>query len=489
MTMKICQIAAELSPFAKTGGLGDVASGLSGFLSRKGGDVRIFVPYYANLARTPEKYPTVDFIRNIPLQLGSLRFTYGLRTAKLPGSEVDVYFVDCPDLYGADGIYQGDRADARRFAVLTLAAFESCQRMGWGPDIVHVHDWHTSLAPIFLKSHFAWDRLFGKTRTVLTIHNAGYQGIADRRLVEDLGLGKWSHLFHQEDLRSGHVNHLKSGILHADVVTAVSPTYAREIQDGLGYGLEPLLRARGVIGLINGVDYGEWDPETDPHLPAHFSIRNLSAKAENKRALLRDTGLDREYEERLDIPLLGIVSRLTPQKGFDLLFSTLPLFLAHREVRLVALGSGEPLYEEFFASLARLFPTKVWFYKGFNNPLAHRIEAAADLFLMPSKFEPCGLNQMYSLRYGTPPIVHRTGGLADTVVPFNAATGHGTGFVFDHFTPEGFAWALGQALDHFPNRELWEHLMKNGMAQDFSWDAVGTNYVRLFNHLVLGAAG
>ncbi|HXU33198.1 MAG TPA: glycogen synthase [Thermoanaerobaculia bacterium] len=487
--MKICQIAAELSPFAKTGGLGDVASGLSSFLARQGGDVRIFVPYYTNLARTPEKFPAVDFIQGVPLQLGALKFTYGLRTTKLPGSEVDVYFVDCPDLYGAEGIYQGDWADARRFAVLTLAAFEACQRMGWGPDIVHVHDWHTSLAPIFLKSHFAWDRLFEKTKTVLTIHNAGYQGVVDRELVEDLGLAQWAYLFHQEDYRSGHVNHLKNGILHADVVTAVSPTYAREIQDNLGYGLEPWLRARGVIGLINGVDYGEWDPATDPHLPAHFSIDDLAGKAENKRALLRDAGLDREGEERLDIPLLGIVSRLTPQKGFDLLFSTLPLFLAHRDVRLVALGSGEPRYEEFFASLQGLFPTKVWFYKGFNNPLAHRIEAAADLFLMPSKFEPCGLNQMYSLRYGTPPIVHKTGGLADTVAPFDSSSGRGTGFVFEHFTPEGFAWALGQALDLFPNRPLWDHLMQNGMSRNFSWDEVGTGYVSLYNHLVSRGRG
>lgn len=489
MSAKICQIAAELSPFAKTGGLGDVASGLSSFLSRQGGDVRIFVPYYANLAKTPEKFPAVDFIQGVPLQLGKLRFTYGLRTAKLPGSDVDVYFVDCPDLFGAEGIYQGDWADARRFAVLTLAAFEACQRMGWGPDVVHVHDWHTSLAPLFLKSHFAWDRLFEKTRTVLTIHNAGYQGVVDRQLVEDLGLSKWAYLFHQEDYLSGHINHLKSGILHADVVTAVSPTYAREIQTNLGHGLEPLLRARGVIGLINGVDYGEWDPETDPHLPAHFSLDDLAGKSENKRALLRDTGLDREGEERLDIPLLGIVSRLTPQKGFDLLFSTLPLFLAHREVRLVALGSGEPRYEEFFSSLARLFPTKVWFYRGFNNPLAHRIEAAADIFLMPSKFEPCGLNQMYSLRYGTPPIVHKTGGLADTVAPFDPSSGKGTGFVFEHFTPEGFAWALGQALDHFPNRLLWDQLINNGMSQNFSWDEVGRGYIGLYNHLIGGGRG
>ncbi len=483
--MKICQIAAELSPFAKTGGLGDVASGLSSFLARQGGDVRIFVPFYASLAKTPEKFPKVDFIQGVPLQLGALKFTYGLRTAKLPGSEaqVDVYFVDCPDLYGAEGIYQGDWADARRFAVLTLAAFESCQRMGWGPDIVHVHDWHTSLAPIFLKSHFAWDRLFERTKPVLTIHNAGYQGVVDRQLVEDLGLAKYAYLFDQEDYRSGHVNHLKNGIHHADMVTAVSPTYAREIQTDLGYGLEPLLRSRGVFGLINGVDYGEWDPATDPHLPAHFSIDDLAGKWENKRAMLRDAGFDREGEERLDIPLLGIVSRLTPQKGFDLLFSTLPLFLAHREVRLVALGSGDPLYEDFFASMQHQFPGKVWFYKGFNNPLAHRIEAAADVFLMPSKFEPCGLNQMYSLRYGTPPIVHKTGGLADTVTPFDPSSGRGTGFVFEHFTPEGFAWALGQALELFPNRPLWDHLMKNGMSQNFSWDEVGASYVSLYNHL------
>src|SRR6185295_12657116 len=317
-------------------------------------------------------------------------------------------FVDCPGVFHREGIYQGDWEDARRFGLLSIAAFEACQRMGWGPDVLHVHDWHAAIAPLLLRTHFAWDRLFERTRTVLTIHNAGYQGIVGKEIVGDLGLDRWAGRFDHGDLLAGRVNYLKTGVLHADVVTAVSETYAREIQEPThGHGLEGLLRARGgVLGIVNGVDYGTWDPEHDAHLPAPYSIDDLAGKSENKRALFAEIG----WDDRLDVPVLGIVSRLTPQKGFDLLFSTLPLFLARRDVRLVALGSGEPRYEEFFAGLERSFPGKAWFYRGFNEPLAHRIEAAADMFLMPSRFEPCGLNQLYSLRYGTPPVVHKTGG-------------------------------------------------------------------------------
>jgi starch synthase len=477
--LRILQLAAEVTPFAKTGGLGDVVSGLSRFLARSGHDVRIFLPFYPSLASADERYVPVDFIRDVPVQLGPHRFTYTARTALLPKSEVSVYFIDCPALFGRGGIYHGDRDDSLRFALLTVAAFECAQRMGWSPDILHCHDWHTALAPIYRKTLFAWDGLFQRTKTVLTIHNLGFQGIVDPSRVTDLGLAPFRQ---QLDLSAGHLNFMKNGILAADALTAVSRTFAREIQTPEdGFGLDGLLRARHdrLVGIVNGVDYEDWNPESDPNLFYHYSAADISGKRNCKRALLREIGFD----ERTAAPVVGIVSRLTPQKGFDLCFETLPAFLAQRDMRLVALGSGEPRYEEFFQGLERQFPGKAWFYRGYNEKLAHQIEAGADIFLMPSKFEPCGLNQMYSLRYGTPPVVRKTGGLADTVEPFDLATGQGTGFVFDHFTPFGLGWALDQALTAFHHHPAWETLMANGMRRDFSWDVQGREYVALYGWL------
>ena len=483
MPYRICQLAAEVTPFAKTGGLGDVVSGLSSFLARNGHDVRIFLPFYSQISGRSEAFFEVDFIRDVPIAIGPRHYTFSLLTTQLPGSDVPVYFVQCPELFGQKEIYQGDWTDWLRFAVLTRAAFESCQRMGWGPDVVHCHDWHTALAPIFLKALYGWDRLFDHTRAVLTIHNVAYQGYVPAGVVGDLGLSSHTHWLDAADLAAGRFNFLKTGILHADFLTAVSRTFAREIQTPEdGFGLDGLLRARSdrLAGIVNGVDYGEWDPETDPHLFYHYSARDLSGKWNCKRTLLRSTGLD----ERTAAPVIGVVSRLTPQKGFDLCFEVLPEILARRDLRLVALGSGEKIYEDFFHGLQARFPGKAWFYKGFNNELAHRIEAGADIFLMPSKFEPCGLNQLYSLKYGTPPIVHKTGGLADTVELFDSSTAHGTGFIFDHFVPAGLRWALDYALDTYLDRTTWEKLMANGMARDFSWDKQGKEYVELYGRLV-----
>ena len=479
MSLRVLQMAAEVAPFAKTGGLGDVVAGLSSFLGRAGHDVRIVLPFYSHLAWEQERYMPVDFIQDVPVQLGPRRFTYSVRTAPLPGSDVSVYFVDCPELFGHGAIFHGDWSDSLRFAFLTVAAFECAQRMGWSPDVLHCHDWHTALAPVYRRAFFAWDQLFTRTKTVLTIHNLAFQGIVDRSRLADLGLDRHTHLL---DLSPGHLNFFRHGLLYADALTAVSRTYAREIQTPAGgFGLDGLLRSRSdrLFGIVNGVDYGQWNPESDPQVPYHYSLRDPSGKATMKRALLREIGM----EQATAAPLLGIVSRLTPQKGFDLAFEVLPELLSRRDLRVVALGSGEPQYEEFFRHLQQRFPHRAWFYQGFNNQLAHWIEAGADLFLMPSRFEPCGLNQMYSLRYGTPPVVHKTGGLADTVELFDPATGCGTGFVFEDFTPNGLRWALEYALDVFPQRPTWEKLMRNGMAKDFSWDVQGKEYVEVYEGL------
>jgi starch synthase len=480
--LKICQVAAELTPFAKTGGLGDVVAGLSRYLGKEGHDVRIFLPFYAQIARRPDPFVPVDFIRDVPIRMGSHHFTFSLVTAPLPASNVSIYFIDCPALFGHEGIYQGDWADWLRFGLLTRAVFESCQRMGWGPDVIHCHDWHTALVPVVHKALYDWDRLFDRTRSLLTIHNLAFQGYLGSEVVGDLGLGSHAHWLDASDLAAGRFNFMKTGILHADAITAVSRTYAQEIQTPeQGFGLDGLLRARSgrLFGIVNGMDYGDWNPATDPHLFYHYSANDPSGKRNCKRALLREIGFD----ERNAAPVVGIVSRLTFQKGFDLCFDALPWFLAHRDLRLVALGSGEPRYEQLFEDLQRRFPGKAWFFRGFNEKLAHWIEAGADIFLMPSRFEPCGLNQMYSLKYGTPPVVHKTGGLADTVEPYDAATGTGTGFVFEHFTANGLGWALDLALSTFHNHPAWDRLMANGMAKDFSWDVQGREYVDLYRRL------
>ena len=476
--LRICQVAAEVTPFAKTGGLGDVVAGLSRQLHREGHDVRIFLPFYGHLSRQPDGFTPVEALRGISLWMGSRHFELSVLTKKLPDSDVDVYFLLCPELYTAEGIYHGDWADGLRFAVLVRGALECCQRLAWAPDILHVHDWHTALAPLYLKTHYAWDRLFDRTRTVLTIHNQGFQGLVDRSALESLGLNGHAYWLDTMDLQAGHVNFLKTGMLHADAITAVSRTYAAEIQiEAQGFGLDWLLRARSprLFGIVNGVDYGEWSPEADPHIPHAFSADDLTGKREMKRALLREAGL-----EDTDAPVIGIVSRLTAQKGFDLCFEALPAILARRDVRLVALGSGEPRFEDFFQWLQWRYTGRAWFYRGYNNPLAHWIEAGADLFLMPSRYEPCGLNQMYSLRYGTPPLVRRTGGLADTVEPWYPSTRQGTGFLFDQLSSQALLGTLDFALDCYQDREGWRQLMLNGMAKDYSWEVQAQEYVDLY---------
>ncbi len=482
MGLRVCQIAAEVTPFAKTGGLGDVVAGLSRALGDKGHDVRVFLPFYAPVAELDFPFVEVDFLKDLDLALGERKFRYSVLTTRLPGCAVDVYFVHCPALFHQNRIYSGDWDEYLRFGLLTRAALECCQRMGFAPQIVHVHDWHTALAPLYLRSVYDWDRLFASTRTVLTLHNLGFQGIFGRAAIRELGFAELTRQLPQDDLAGGKMSFLKTGILHADALTTVSRTYAHEIQTREhGFGLDAMLRARAdhLVGIVNGVDYGEWDPEHDPRLPHHYSSDDLSGKEEMRRALLDKVGLPATPRA----PVIGLVSRLTGQKGIDLLFDVLPDFLSQRDLRCVVLGSGESRYESFFSWLQSSHPGKAWTFRGYSEELAHWIEAGADLFLMPSRYEPCGLNQMYSLRYGTVPVVRRTGGLADTVEPWNPVARTGTGFLFDHFTPEGLRWALDTALSTWRDHAAWRQLMRNGMAQDFAWSRQLAAYEELYARL------
>jgi starch synthase len=483
--LRICFVASEVAPLAKTGGLADVSGALPRYLHAQGHDVRLVMPLYSRIdARALDMHP-VQFVQNVPIALGAHRFQFSVFTAPLPGSSLMIYLVHCPALYDRPGIYSGGADEHLRFLLLTRAAIETCQRMGFAPQIFHCNDWHTAFAPLYLRSVYSWDRLFAGTRTVLTIHNIGYQGIFAASAASDLALGASSHLLHQDDLRHGRINSLKHGILYADAVTTVSPTYAREITtEAYGMGLEATLRMRpgGVIGILNGVDYSEWNPESDRFIPHHFNPGDLSGKEKTKQHLLKTLKLRNDARRRT--PLLGIVSRLTAQKGFDLLFDPLPRILRERPLRLVALGSGEARYEEFFARLQHTFPAQVVYHRGYHEELAHFIEAASDMFIMPSLYEPSGLNQMYSLKYGTVPIVRRTGGLADSVQLYDPDTGNGTGIVFNDYNAEALAWALNAALDLYQDRAVWHGIQRQGMAQDFSWEKQGARYVELYERMV-----
>jgi starch synthase len=482
MKFNICFVSSEVAPLAKTGGLADVSGALPKQLHDLGHDVRVFMPLYATVDRTTVPTRIVEQCRDVQVWLGSLEYRFTLMEAALPGSRLPIFLIDCPSAYDRTTLYTNGEDEHLRFLLLQRAALEACQRLKFSPHIIHCNDWHTGLMPLILKTQYAWDRLFAHTKTLMSIHNIGYQGHFAAGTLGHAGLSEHAALLDSYDLTRGRVNWLKEGIRHADRVSTVSPTYAQEICTPLGgHGLDGALRTRGdvIAGILNGVDYREWNPATDTLLPKQYSATDLSGKAIVKQSLLARMHLP----ARAETPLIGCVSRLTPQKGFDLLFDVLPELLSQREFALTILGSGELRYEQFFADLAKRFPDRVSFQSGYSEELAHWIEAGADMFLMPSMYEPCGLNQMYSLKYGTVPIVRRTGGLADSVHMWNATTHQGTGIVFNDFDGPAVRWALHTALDLFKNRAAWNALVKNGMAADYSWEQQTHHYVSLYREM------
>jgi starch synthase len=477
--LKICILSSEIMPFAKTGGLSDVVGALIRELAQLGHEIRAFMPLYAAVRRAYPATQPVLGLQNVGLTIGNRVYAFSVRSTSLPGTQIPVYFVDCPELFDRPAIYTTDPDEHRRFLLFTRAVVESCLRRGFAPDIFHCHDWHTGFLPLFLKTLYAPVPLFAGARSVLTIHNIGYQGVIARDFIGDLGLSGAESQLDPADLQAGVINSLKTGIKFADIVTTVSPTYAREITETwLGMGMDATLRARAnpVVGILNGVDYREWDPRHDRYLQAHFSPEDLAGKAANKRELLATSRLERAPGS----PLIGMVTRLASQKGIDLLIDVLPKALQGRDFGFVVLGSGDERYAAFFDSLAKQHPHRVAFHSGHDEGLAHLVEAGSDMFLMPSQYEPCGLNQMYSLRYGTVPVVRRTGGLADSVRHFDVSTGEGTGCVFNDYDAPAVEWALNTALDWFANGESWHRLMQNGMREDFSWGRQVSKYVEVF---------
>jgi starch synthase len=452
-------------------------------LRRLGHDVLAFMPLYSAVRTAhPELQPVLG-VQQIPLAIGDREYRFSLQTASFPGTDIAMYFVDCPELYDRASFYTFDPDEHRRFLLFTRASLESCRRLGLAPDVFHCNDWHTALLPLYLKTVYASDPLLAAARSVLTIHNIGYQGVMPSAAIDDLGLGAATARLDGGDLAHGIINPLKTGIIFADRVTTVSPTYAREICSApLGMGMEAALRARTdpVAGILNGVDYRDWDPRHDPHLTAHFGPHDLRGKRTNKELLLAAAHLDPAATR----PLIGMVTRLAEQKGIDLLFDALPALLYERDFGLVVLGSGDSRYVAFFEDLARRFPGRVSFRSGYDEALAHLIEAGSDMFLMPSRYEPCGLNQMYSLRYGTIPIVRNTGGLADSVQHFDPRSGTGTGCVFNDYDAPAVRWAVGTTLDWYGVPDSWQQLMQNAMAQDFSWTRQIVKYDSLYRELL-----
>jgi starch synthase len=480
--LEICLVSSEVAPFAKTGGLADVTAALARYLSRAGHDVRTFLPLYKRIAQGKHTLTPVPRLQDLTLQFAGRSIPYSIWTTPITKSDAQLYLVKCPTYFDREGIYDAAGDEHLRFAFLSRAAIEACQHMRFAPHVFHANDWHTALIPLYLKTVYAWDRLFARSRTLLTLHNNAYQGIFPTSAAAEIGLGNEARYFHQEDWREGRFGFLKTGLLYATALSTVSRTYAREIQtDELGMGLQSLLRQRDdhLFGILNGVDVDEWSPATDTLIPHRFTKEDLSGKAAMKAALMKKAGLPHDSRA----PVVGIVSRFTAQKGFDLLTDAMTVFLQREDMRLVVLGSGEQRFERQFEWYAKNFPSKVAYKNGYDNELAHWIEAGADMFLMPSRFEPCGLNQMYSMAYGTIPIVRKTGGLADTVQPWNPATNQGTGFVFDEYDAQAFFDALQRAIRTYRDSAQWRKLMMNGMSQDFSWENQIQRYVDLYRRL------
>ncbi len=481
--MKILMVSSEVVPFAKTGGLADMVSALSIQLDKMGHDVKIVMPRYYKIDRKKlEALPGA-----MAIAAGQVETWSEVYKTKLPGSNnVEVYFIDHELSFGRDGIYgtpsESDFHDnPYRFAVLCHGAFQVCRKLNWIPDIIHSHDWSSCLAPVLLK-HVCRYCGFEKTASVLTIHNQGYQGTYGKDSFPALGID-WGLYYGANFEHNGAINFLQAGVSSADMITTVSPTYAHEIQtpEG-GFGMDGLLRLRSDVirGILNGADTSAWNPKIDQRIPFHYDVKNMKGKAECKAELQKKMGL----EINPDIPLIGIVTRLVDQKGIAEVFApsygSIYQICQDMKVQFAVLGSGESWCENEIRTLETKLPN-LRAYIGYDENLSHLIEAGSDFFLMPSKYEPCGLNQIYSMLYGTLPIVRKTGGLADTVENYNEATGDGTGFVFEQLTPRAVYDTVGWAVYAYYNKK--DHIKKmqqKGMQIKFGWDDAALKYVDVY---------
>lgn len=487
--MDILFASSEAVPFAKTGGLADVVGALPGVLAKQGHRVTVVLPGYDSVFSALDGIPPK--VATVQVPVGRHLVGGAIRETAFPESGIPVLIVDQPYLFRRPGIYGEEGRDypdnCERFVFFCRATLEAARLLNRVPDLWHVHDWQTGLIPALLKTEYWQTPGFRESAALITIHNLAYQGRYPAAAMACTGIDH--RYFHWQQMEfHGHLNLLKTGLVFADAISTVSPTYAHEIQGPeQGYGLEGLLRERsGVLtGILNGIDPAAWNPATDRHLVATYDVQSWrEGKGANKRALQRELGL----AEREDVPLIGIVGRLAEQKGWSLILEVMHRWAPHREVQWAILGTGQPEYHRALAALAAAFPGRVAARLAFSNPLAHRIEAGSDLFLMPSQYEPCGLNQMYSMAYGTVPVVRRTGGLADTVVdagPEELANGTATGFQFVDFAAGPLEAALERATGMWErDPHLWGQLVETGMQRDWSWTASARQYSELYRATV-----
>lgn len=482
-------VSSEVEPFAKTGGLADVSGALPQVIKDLGHEVRVMLPKYASISERKFKIHDVLRLKEIEIPIGRRIERASIKSSILSNTKgkVQVYLLANDNLFGRDGLYTNpdtkkDYPDNdERFIFFARGVLETLKRLDWQPDIIHCNDWQSGLIPAYLKTLYKNDKFFEGTKTVFTVHNMAYQGSFPYSSFEKSGLPK--EVFNPEGVEFwGNFNFMKAGLVYANVITTVSEKYAEEVRtsDEYGCGMSGILQKRknALYGIVNGIDYSVWNPEIDELTPFKYDPKNLDGKYENKKVLLEKFNL--EYNER--IPVIGVISRLADQKGFDLIGQIIDEMMK-LDIQFVLLGTGEKKYHELFESIHKKFPRKTGILLGFNNEVAHLIEAGSDMFLMPSRYEPCGLNQLYSLKYGTVPIVRATGGLEDTIEDFDPATGKGTGFKFQKYISAELLKTIQRAVKGYEDKNLWKKLIKNGMAKDFSWEASAKKYINLYKSI------
>lgn len=486
---KVWYIASEVSPFAKTGGLGDVTGAFPKALKSNNQEIRVIMPKYKSINERKYILREVIRLKDIPVTINNITRTINVKSAFLPDSKVQIYFVEIPEYFNRSGLYT-DRAsgkdfpdNAERFAYFCKGALETLKILSWRPDIIHCNDWQSALVPYYLHTVYKDDDFLQGIKSIFTIHNFSYQGIFKKSVAQTLEIQPEEIEENGAFENDGKLNLLKGAINYSDQITTVSETYAREIstKKEFGYGLEKVLQKKLKVfsGILNGVDYTVWSPSADKKIPFKYTEEDMEGKKQNKQALL--TRVNFKYQE--DGPVVGMISRVVEQKGFSLLLEAMDQ-LMELNVQLIILGTGDKKIEKQILSFQKKYSGKISLNQAFDETLAHMIEAGSDIFLMPSAYEPCGMNQMYSLKYGTIPIVHKVGGLAETIVEYNPDDKSGNGFVFEKYTAKDFIRAVKRALKIYKKSELWNELRLSAMQEDFSWDRSAKEYLDLYMRML-----
>jgi starch synthase len=490
--LKILFVTSEVVPFVKTGGLADVSSALPQTLQEMGHQVRIVVPKYGAIDERKYKIHEVVRLKDLTTNIGDKEVIFSLRSSFLVGKKarVQIYFLDNQEYFGSRHSLYSDpltgkdfKDNNERFTLLAKSVFELIQKLGWVPDIIHCNDWQCGLIPAYLKTEYKNDEMFQQIKSLFTIHNLAYQGQFAKSTFKTTGLPEELNS-EKGVLLDGKVNFLKTGLQYADVINTVSEKYAQEISTDKEFsaGLEDVLKKRkkDIYGIINGIDTLVWNPEKDNQIAKKYTIKTIENKVQNKKALAEKFG----FEFKEDVPIIGLISRLLDAKGFDLIQKVFKDIMK-LNVRLVLLGTGEKKYHQFFETAVGKYPDKFTCYLGFDDELAHLIEAGSDMFLMPSRYEPCGLNQMYSLVYGTVPIVRETGGLADTVNAYSAKNRNGNGFMFKKYDAKDMLTEIKKAVKLYnDDKKTWTKIMKSGMKSNFTWLSSSKNYVDLYKKVI-----